>query len=214
MEAENYSVNSDGKHELYNRAFCRTINNCKSVSQKDAKLLVKKAIFYGLKYVTSKPEPKTITREIAESEFNIVCILKSMMGMFTPAEFTTMFPIEKEFNGHKYGFKDYFYTRDYVNSFPQNEPIGEDAIVHFLWEYMNWDITDFNVYSMGCISNLRKLEGKTTLAEELADVMGWKTYKMYTDAKGKQYLLDRETGKTMKVRKPRPRYLKVIKGER
>ena len=81
-----------------------------------------------------------------------------------------MFPIDKDYKGNKWGLKDYFYTRDYINGLEQDKPIGEE-ILKFLWEYQNKDITDFNVCCMEAMSNLRKLDGLPSLAENL--LMQW-----------------------------------------
>ncbi|WP_241243632.1 hypothetical protein [Caldicellulosiruptor changbaiensis] len=66
---------------------------------------------------------------------------------------------------------------------------------------------------MVTISNLRRYEGKTTLAEEIAKELGIKTYRLYQDSKGKKFLFDEETGKTTRVREV-PKHLKIIKGRR
>jgi len=55
------------------------------------------------------------------------------LGWLTPSEFMTISPIEKEYNGHKWGFKDYFYTRDYINTLDPSKPIGQEEALHFIW---------------------------------------------------------------------------------
>lgn len=74
---------------------------------------------------------------------------------------------------------------------------------------MNEDITRFMIKLLQFTSRLRQLEGRPTLVEEFADMMGIKTYKLFRDEKGREFLLDSETGKTMRV-KPKRR-LKLIK---
>jgi len=64
----------------------------------------------------------------------------------------------------------------------------------------------------GFASDLRRMDGQPGIMEQWAQENGFKTYTMHTDSKGRQYLFDKETGKTMKVRKLRPQYLKVKKG--
>lgn len=64
---------------------------------------------------------------------------------------------------------------------------------------------------MVTLSNLRRLEGKPTLAEEIAKDLGIKTYRLYQDSQGKKFLFDEETGKTIRVREL-PKHLKIIKG--
>ena len=53
-----------------------------------------------------------------------------------------------------------FYTKEYIDSLEVDKPIGaEDKVLEFLWEYHNWDITEFVVESMSCISDYNRLQG-------------------------------------------------------
>ncbi|WP_029229210.1 hypothetical protein [Caldicellulosiruptor acetigenus] len=61
------------------------------------------------------------------------------------------------------------------------------------------------------ISQLRRFEGKPSLAEEMAKELGLKTYRLYQDSQGKKFLFDEETGKTIRV-KERPKHLRIIRG--
>lgn len=200
---------------MYLNAYCNTLEDYKNAHDEnpnqDFNDIIKKLIIYGVKAFNTKPESEYIEWEEAEKDFQFVSIIKSLMATLTPGEFVNLFPVEKEYKGHKYGMKDYFYTRDYLKDLDFDKPIGQDKILDFLWEYQNWEITDFNVEIMECISRLRQLDGEPSLAEEFADTMGLKTYTMNTDDKGREYLFDNETGKTAMVKKPRPKYLKVIK---
>jgi len=176
---------------------------------------MKRAVFHGIRMVNSQPEETLVTRDDYVERFNFICIVKSLIGLLTPKDFVNIFPITKEYDGHKWGSKDYFYTREYVDGFNQDEPIGSDnKVLELLYEYHNREISRFVVNSMLCMSELRRFEGKPSLAEEWAEEHGLKTYSLYTDNKGNQFLLDSKTGKTAKVTKPKPRrpkHFKVIK---
>ena len=163
-------------------------------------------IVYGVKEVNTKKDRESITQKEAESDFEYVGIIKSFMGSLTLVEFMELFPIDKDFKGHKYETKDYFYTRDYLKGLDPDKPLGKE-IDELLWEYTNREIRMFNVRLIGSMSNLRRLAGQPDMMEEL----GLKTYTMHTDPKGKQFFLDKEIGKTTKVRKARPKYLKLIR---
>ena len=198
------------KQELYAKAFTNTLKAYMSDEEQDVKPFIKKMIYYGVKTVNTMNDRKATTLEDAERDFKYAEIIKTFMGPLTPEEFVNIFPITKDYKGNRYETKDYFYTRDYIKGLDQDKPIGE-GITSFLWEYTNWDIKMFTVNTMSFLSNLRRLNGDPGLMEEWADKMGLKTYTMCTDHKGKQFLYDKETGKTTKVRKPKPRYLKLIK---
>lgn len=195
-------------HNLYLKAYSKTLDSY--TQDKELKPYIKKLIIYGVKAINSKPERKCLAREELEQEFAFIDLLRTMMSILTPKEFMSLFPIAKEYDGHKYGMKDYFYTMDYIKSLKLNEPIGTE-ILEFLWAYHNWEIARFTVNSLGCLSDLRKTEGQPSLMEEWAAKNNVKTYTLHTDSQGKKFLLDNETGRTAKVSRPRPKYLKVIK---
>jgi hypothetical protein len=194
-------------YELYEKAYINTLKAYQE-NLSDITETVKKAVFYGVKMVNTKELDDVIIREEAEYDFAFANLVISMMATLTPKEFMNIFPIEKEYDGHKWGMKDYFYTMEYIKTLDLDKPIGE-KIFDFLWEYMNEDITRFMIKLLQFTSRLRQLEGKPTLVEEFADMMGIKTYKLFRDEKGREFLLDSETGKTMRV-KPKRR-LKLIK---
>lgn len=203
---------NENRHDLYIRAYYKTLQLYIDNPEQPLEPLIQKMIVYGIKAVTSKPEPEFVTREDAEDDFNFADVIIGLMSFLTPGKLMNLFPIAKDFKGNRWGMKDYFYTRDYLKGIDMDKPIGKgDGVLNFLWEYHNWELTDFNVEVMGYMSRLRKLDGKPSLAQDFANIMGWKTYKMYTDDKGKQYLLDPETGKTTKVKPSKKRHLKIAK---
>ncbi len=70
--------------------------------------------------------------------------LKQVMeavGRMTPAELLRMYPVKKEYDGKKWGTKDYFYTMDKLKKRPADKPIGDaqDAAC-LLWDYQNKDL--------------------------------------------------------------------------
>ena len=199
------------KHDLYAKAYGTILKSYIDNPEQDLESLARKLIVYGVKMVNSKNEREYITQEEAELDFQFATNIKTFMGLLTPTEFMELFPISKEIRGHKYGFKDYFYTRDYLKDLDP-EPIGGGkAVTKFLWEYCNWEIDEFNANLMGYLSNLRKLAGQTSMLEEWGKIMGVKTYTIHTDHKGTQFMQEHGTGKITKLRKARPRYLKLVR---
>lgn len=207
-------MNKSNKHDLYLNAYINTLKEYVKAHEEnpeqDTKTIFKKLIVYGVKVINTKEEPEYIDRETAENDFQFASTIKGLMATLTPKEFTELYPIAKEYDGHKYDAKDYFYTKDYIGTLDQNKPIG-DEILHFIWEYHNWELTEFNVEIMRCISRLRRLEGQPSLMEEFANEMGIKTYSMHKDQNGNQFMIDNETRKPIKISKPKAKHLKIIK---
>lgn len=197
------------KHQLYQNAF---ISNIKQIDLDNPdRDTLKKLIFYGVKMINAKMETQTTTYDETILAFQFTESVQGMMGTLTPAEFVNIFPVAKEYDGRKYGTKDYFYTMNHMKSLP-DRPIGDiKSVMKFLWEYHNWEINRFSVNVFSCMDNLRKMEGHPSIMEEWASKNGMKTYTMHTDSSGKRFLLDNETGKSFKVKKAMPRYLRLVK---
>ena len=192
------------KYSLYVYAFDKLIK--KRIQDMENKDFLKQNIFYLVKIINEKPKP--VDYKEAESDFQLHSILKQLIEAVTPIEFMQLFPIKKDYDGEKYGLKDYFYTIDYINSLDQDEPI-QDGLM-FLAEYHNDEIHALNVNMMMNLSYLRQMQGKPSLAEEWADKNGIETVTKHTDHKGNEFILDK-WGRTQKVMKPRPKHLRLVK---
>lgn len=200
------------KYDLYLNAYIRTVKNFDPYKDNSTDA-IKKAVFYGVKAINNKPKREGLIEQEIINEFNFISEIKTLMSVLTPKDFTNVFPIEKEYKGHKWGFKDYFYTRDYISKLDPNKIIGGgENILEFLFEYHNWEISRFVVASMGCISDYNRLHGESTFMDDFAETMGLDTYTVYKDDKGNDFIID--DGRTVKLEKPKPRrpkHFKVIK---
>ena len=114
---------SSAKHLLYMRAYCSALEALQEslkqglgVDHKDYKRLINQAIFYGVKSVITQPKREIITSEEAETDFFVAQDILGFMGGLTPGEFINLFPIKKVYDGDRWECKDYFYTRDYIQS--------------------------------------------------------------------------------------------------
>lgn len=191
---------------IYKKAYTSTLK-AYQIGQ-DTLPIIKKAIFYGVKMINTMKDE--ILDEDLIYNFKLINSIIDMMSTITPKEFINIFPIKKDYKGYKFDTKDYFYTIDYLKILELDTPIG-DKILDFLWEYVNDDIHEFVVKMLLTMSHLRQMEGKPSIMEEFASMMGIKTYKVYTDDKGRKFLYDSETGKTMPIKEQKP--FKIIKND-
>ncbi len=204
------SRNNEVKNYLYLKAWDRVLKEYTENPDVANRIqYIQRLVFYGVKFVTTKLDREYLTKEQVEHDFQLISIIKSLAGLVTPSEFMNIFPIEKEYKGNKLGMKDYFYTRDYINTLNPNEPIGEE-ILHFIWEYHNWDIIEFNTELMSVLSKLRQFYGYPSLGQAFADMNGIKTQTLHTGSNGQEFFID-DRGKTVRAIKKRPRYLKLVK---
>lgn len=197
---------------LYMGAYSRTVDEFSKQADEDTCMdFIKKLITYGVKIVNSKPIEKFTSMQIARNNFEFADSIQSLMGLLTPKQFESLFPIKKDFDGHKYECKDYFYTRKYIDNLEQDKPIGADKIPRLLWAYVNDELMDFSLEIMDYIDNIRRLNGEPSCIEEFFQKEGLKTYTMHEDEKGKKFIVDNETGKSKPI-KARPSHLKVKMG--
>ena len=162
-----------------------------NITDRDA---IKRAAFYGVKYVG-------VAREDGDPELLLknTFTITGLMALLTPAELVTVFPVTKTFDGERTQSKDYFFAMAKLQEHGMGNAIGE-AVENMLWDYLNSDIEYFTICRMGLVDQLRREEGKPGMIEEF---FGIKPKYLVNDERGKQYLYDPETGRTVKVRPKR-----------
>ena len=79
------------------------------------------------------------------------------------------FPIAKEYDGNRYGMKDYFFTTEYLNEININTPLGDDT-EEFLYRYYNNDIIEFSVHAMIAISDVYKRQSGKSLMNKFSEM--------------------------------------------
>ena len=85
-----------------------------------------------------------------------------------------IFPIDKEFDGEKYGCKDYFYTINHLKGINPDDLLCNQFkdINDFLWIYYNRDIFDLEVAQIDIASGIRQCQGHKSIAQEWAEKEG------------------------------------------
>lgn len=171
---------------------------------------IHQAIFYGVKYIVTMSEPEKVTIDEAMLKFEIIHIVTELISMVTPGDLIQIFPVSKEFDGEKWGSKDYFYTMQTINQMGINEVIG-NKVQDLLWDYQNTNISEFLVALLSNLSDIRRLHGHKGIAEEFCEEQGIPMYTTHKDASDCEYLQDNTTGKAMRLKRKMPRYIKCVK---
>lgn len=146
-----------------------------------------------------------LTREDLEIKGKAMFQIFDVVGEMTPRQFMSLFPVKKEYDGKKWGVKDYYYTMEACNQIGMDNPIGDGF--EFLWDYWNDDISDFITDSLDTISTISRQTGGKGLAEVFAETTGVDFYVKGTNAKGNECLFDKK-GKAHTIY---PNYLRVVK---
>lgn len=163
---------------------------------------LKRAAFFGVKYVTFKQEPDDMDRML-----QLTWGVRGVIAGLTPAELVTIFPVTKTFDGDRTESKDYFFTMEQLQAHGMDKPLGE-AVHEMMWDYRNLSIEMFTLQSMTLIDKRRRMDGKPGMLEE---VFGLKPKYLCKDERGKQYLFDPDTGRTVKVRAMRKLHAVTVK---
>ena len=132
-------------------------------------------------------------------------MIYEMIGILTPREFMRIFPIEKEYDGAKYEWKDYFYCMNYINEFGIDNKIGDKA-PDFLMEYWNWDINLYMVHWMGVVNRISMINGGKDIFLEFMEEQGVASH-FVSDG---EYMINTDTGEKFKIVKPKSNVKKLF----
>lgn len=196
-------IEMEDKYSLYANAY---LNVCQKNKGNTHKIdVLKTLIFYCVKVIITKPKP--ISYREAYNDFELHSALKQMIERITPKDFMELFPVSKDYDGHKCGAKDYFSTMDYLKTIRLDDPIED--VLELMWNYWNDDIHELNTKMVMNVSKLREMQGNPSLAEEWANENGLQTFTKHTDHAGNEFLID-EQGKSIKVRSHRGSHLRLV----
>lgn len=141
--------------------------------------------------------------------------MEMLMSLMTPEEIIRTFPITKTYDGEKMECADYFSTLSLFDGMDRGKSLflQHKEPIDILFGYQNRHIMLFLTGMFGVVDMLRMADGEDDLFTSFCKEQGLEPphkMTMHKDADGKQYMMD-EDGRTFKVHKPKPRYLRVVK---
>lgn len=168
----------------------------------------KKALYYGMNAVAMFPGERSCDRNRACEIWKVAEMVCMLLGGLTYRQVMVMFPIGKDFDGEKWGAKDYYSTVSWLEEHGLDSRISD--VEDFLWNYYNSTIMRFGVARLTIIDQLRRFEGQKSLMESFADEFGVDTWVMHAD---KGYAWNSSTCRTARIVPPKKRHLlKVVEG--
>lgn len=196
--------------EHYERAWNKSMKELESMqnytSFKEIKEnhpdILKKIIFLWIKKVGKRRRDiKEETSDFIFAVFNAMHVIDSIVGLLTPREFINIFPIEKDYTGHRYECKDYFSCMEYINKIGIDNPVGgSEQVNKFLWEYWNWDVNMYMCTWMEVVSAIHIMQGGKDPIIEFMEEKGVSPLYMSVDG---NFLIDAKTGESFEISKPR-----------
>lgn len=168
------------KHEIYSNALDRVCGSIKQDMKKvEVTNIAVKMAYYSIMTINTCKPYEASYKEL-HKYFDIAQLAKGALSILTYRELQQAFPITKEYDGEQYGMMDYFYTVDELKGFDPDKRIG-DKINELLWEYYNKKIIKLNSKLAVIMSQIKRMEGKKGLFEEVSEEIGLDTYTMKSD---------------------------------
>lgn len=151
-----------------------------------------KASFFGVKYISTLKIKYMEDLDKLEYAINLSEYINSLLSKLTVKEFTTIFPINKFYQGEKWSSKDYFYVMNYLKDFDWDEPIGFE-VNELLWEYDNKEIMKYLINTLLFIDTWGRITKGFGIIDEFIEKNNITTYSIN---KKENYILNKKTGKT------------------
>lgn len=204
-------------HRQYYSAIQKVIteNADKQIAEYPQEDLMKIALS-GIKYVNTVHEIRREnerndtgykpTLEEHQAMFSLMDSIFMIMGHIKLKNLITIFPITKEFDGEKWGEKDYFYTMQVLTEIGLDKPIGREGITELLWDYQNEDLRQAYIEYMSTASALYRSQTGVSMAGKFCDDLGIGTYTVNNEA---GIIRDNQTGQIMKLNKRS--HLQIVK---
>lgn len=207
-------------HDMWNRQYHNTVSSMfekhKGIDNWSQDELMKVSLC-GVKYINYAIEIDAINHrldstyqtpfEVKQNSFNLIGALFGIIGRIKLNNLLKIFPIDKEYDGDKWGCKDYFFTMEVLKEKGLDNAVGRDGVFDLMWDYMNKDLREFIVFYMSCMSVMYKQQTGVGIAEKFCEDNGIGTYTMDRE---KGLLIDNQTGEIAKVSN-KPSFLHIVK---
>lgn len=217
----NRLVRAIALYECWQRQFNNAIykamseNRGKEMEDYPQKDLMKIALS-GIKYINSvlnvRKENKRVDTDYRQSleeshvTFKMIDAIFAVMGCIKLKNLVITFPIKKDFNGEKWGYKDYFHTMDVLSKMDWDKPVGRDNISDLLWDYENDDLRHVYVEFTHAMSAIYRSKTGKGITEQFCDDMGIPTY---TYNKETGAVMDNKTGQSTRLKSKS--HLQIVK---
>lgn len=163
------------------------VSGKREISQEELRRLC----FAGVKYVTLKCDIKNtlrssgclkVTEESVKKDFYEADAMLTLISGLTPRNLMITFPIKKDFDGEKWGWRDYFSTIKDISEFDLDTQISKTEMMNLLTGYQNLMIDELILEALSTTSELRRMQTGKGLVEEFFEKEGLTTFTYNKDA--------------------------------
>lgn len=204
--------------DLWEKQYRSTIKRAsgKSIEEWSQDELMKVALC-GIKYISCYIDIKAENEKlhpgyqtpftVTKAAFQSMDALYDVIGHIKLSNLIQTFPITKEYDGEKWGCKDYFFTMNVLKEKGLDNAVGRNAVFDLLWDYQNKDLYKTMAFYMSCASALYRQKTGVSIAEKFCEDNGIGTYTMDQE---NGLLFDNQRGEIVKLEK-KPSYMQVVK---
>lgn len=123
--------------------------------------------------------------------FGLLDGLMGVIGRIQLRNLIKIFPVDKNYDGEKYGSKDYFFTMDVLREKGMGTCVGKENVFDLLWDYENNELRNFMCVVMDKVKKIHAFETGEDLTEKFLYELGVESY---TLDKENGTLINNETG--------------------
>ena len=140
-------------HDVWNRQYHNTVSSMfqkyKSLDDWSQDELMKVALC-GVKYIKYVADMERENQRldssyntpfaVKENSFNLIDVLFGIIGRIKLKNLIKIFPIDKTYDGDKWGYKDYFFTMDVLKEKGLDSAVGRDGVFDLIGGIMRTEI--------------------------------------------------------------------------
>lgn len=207
-------------HDMWKRQYRNTVSSilekqgCLDKCSQDGLM---KIAFCGIKYIKCVADMERENQRldanyqtpfiVKEIGFNLIDSLFGIIGRIKLNNLIKMFPIDKTYDGDKYGCKDYFFTMNVLKEKGLDNAVGCDEVFDLMWDYENRDLREVTVFYMSCMSAMYERQTGANMAEKFCEDNGIGTYTMDRE---NGLLIDNQSGEIAKMSN-KPSFMQIVK---
>ena len=207
-------------HDMWNRQYHSAVTSMfekhKSLDDWSQDELMKVALC-GVKYINYAIDIDAINHrldstyqtpfEVKQNSFNLIDALFGIIGRIKLGNLIKIFPIDKTYDGDKWGCKDYFFTMDVLKEKGLDNVIGRDGVFDLLWDYENRELRELTVFYMSCMSAMYQCQTGVTFMDKFCEDNNIDSYSVDRE---NGIIVNNQTGKFAKLSN-KPSFMQIVK---
>ena len=207
-------------HDIWNRQYHNTVSSMfekyKSIDEWSQDELMKVALC-GVKYIKCVADIERENQkldasyntpfEVKQNSFNLIDAIFGIIGRIKMKNLIKIFPIDKTYDGDKWGCKDYFFTMDVLKEKGLDNAVGHDGVFDLMWDYMNKELREFTVFYMSCMSAMYQCQTGVTFMDKFCEDNNIDSYSVDRE---NGIIVNNQTGKFAKLSN-KPSFMQIEK---